>query len=84
MTLHIKIDEKVLAEIDENLRFLHQDRETFLREGIITLAAKLKREAEIAAKYRAAYEKHPQTDDELQELEEWMEIADWGDDWEEK
>jgi hypothetical protein len=84
MTLQLNIDEKILAEIDENLRFLHKDRDTFLREGVATLASKLRREAEVAAQYRAAYGKQPQTEEELRELDEWNEIADLGDDWKEK
>jgi len=79
MTVQIDIDEKVLAEIDANIEVLHQDRETVLRNGLLDIAAKLRREAEVAAEYRSAYQKHPQTDEEVGE---WADVQDWGEEWE--
>ena len=76
MTVQIDIDEKALAEVEENIRLLHQDRDDVLRRNFLDLAAKLKREAEVARQYAAAYSKHPQT---AEEIDEWAEIQDWGD-----
>lgn len=74
MTVQIDIDEKILAEVDHNLKVLHQNRDDFFRQGIIDLAAKLRREAGVAAQYRAAYSKQPQTDEEV---DEWADVQDW-------
>jgi hypothetical protein len=81
MTVQIDIDEEVLAEIDANAKLLKQDRETVLKDGLLNLAAKLRREAEVAAEYHRAYSKYPQTADEVGEL---AEISDWGDEWDGK
>ncbi len=72
----VNIDETTLAEVDENIRVLHQNREEVFRQGFLDLAAKLKREAEVARQYADAYRKHPQT---AEEVEEWAEIQEWGD-----
>ena len=76
MTVQIDIDEATLAEVDESLRVLHQNRDDFFRQGILDLAAKAKREAAVAREYAEAYRKHPQT---LEEIDEWTEIQHWED-----
>lgn len=76
MTVQIDIDEKTIAEVDENIRLLHQDRDEVFRQGFLDLAAKLRREAEVARQYAEAYGKNPQT---TEEIEEWTEIQHWGD-----
>ena len=76
MTVHIDIDETTLAEVDENIRVLHQNRDDVFRQGFLDLAAKLKREAEVARQYAEAYGKHPQTSEEI---DDWAEIQHWTD-----
>jgi|GEM_PF-6248544 len=79
MTLQIDIDEETLADVDESLNILHQDREDFFRQGIKDLAAKAKREAQIALQYRKAYGDQPVKPDEFyvaneQLAEVWKDI----------
>ena len=79
MTLQIQIDEATLAEVDESLGVLHQNREDFFKEAIERSAAKLKREAEVSKMYRKAYAEQPIGDDEFlidedQILESWIHI----------
>lgn len=76
MTIQIEVDEKTLAEVEENIRLLHQDRDDVLRRNFLDLAAELKREAEVARQYAEAYGKHPQT---KEEVEEWEEVQHWED-----
>lgn len=76
MTVQIDIDEKILAEVDENLRVLNQSRDEYFRQGIMDLAAKLRCRAEIARQYAEAYGKHPQM---KEEVEEWEEVQHWED-----
>lgn len=76
MTVQIEVDDETLAEVEENIRLLHQDRDDVLRRNFLDLAAKLKREAEVARRYAEAYRKHPQT---AEEIEEWAEIQQWDD-----
>ena len=78
MTVQIDIDETTLAEVDESLRVLHQNRDDFFRQGILELAAKVKREADVAKQYANAYGKHPQTSEET---DEWTEIQHWENWW---
>lgn len=76
MTVQVDIDEVTLAEVDANLRILHQNRDDFFRQGILDLAARAKREADVARQYADAYRKHPQT---TEEIDEWTEIQEWSD-----
>lgn len=55
MTVQIDVDDATLAEVDENLRVLHQNRADFFRQGIMDLAGKVRREAEVARQYARAY-----------------------------
>lgn len=78
-TLEIKIDETVLADVDESLSVLHQNREDFFRDVIERSAAKLRREAEVAKQYREAYSRNPIEEgefsiDEDQLIEAWKDL----------
>ena len=77
-TLEIQIDESVLADVDESLVVLRQNRDDFLREAIERSAAKLKREAEVAKQYREAYGKNPVGEDEFPVDEDHL-IEAWKD-----
>jgi len=72
MTVQIDIDEKTLAEMDESLRVLHQNRDDFFRQGIIDLVAKARREAEVARQYAKAYGEQPVGPDEFSVEEEQL------------
>lgn len=74
MTVHIEIDDQTLAEVEESIRLLGQDRDDVLRRSFLDLAARLKREAEVASQYAEAYRKNPQA---VAEIEEWAEIQHW-------
>lgn len=75
MTIQIDIDEKVLAEVDEAIEILEQNREDAFREAFKELARRKKREAEVRKQYAKAYREHPQTEDEF---DDWDEVRDWG------
>lgn len=79
MTLQIQIDEATLAEVDESLGVLQQNREDFFKEAIERSAAKLKREAEVSKLYKKAYGEIPIGPDEFvideeQIIEAWKDI----------
>jgi hypothetical protein len=79
MTVQIEIDEEALAEVDESLKLLNQDRDDFFRQGILELVAKANREAVVARQYAEAYEKTPVLQDEFfveeaQLIEAWKDV----------
>lgn len=79
MTVQIEIDEAALAEVDESLKLLNQDRDDFFRQGLLELVAKANKEAEVARQYAEAYEKKPVLDDEFfieeeQLIEAWKDV----------
>lgn len=76
MTVQIDVDEKIVAEIDESIKTLKENREDVFREAFRELANKKKREAEIALMYAKAYQKNPQTNEEV---DEWTEVQYWED-----
>jgi metal-responsive CopG/Arc/MetJ family transcriptional regulator len=78
MTVQIDIDERVLAEVDEALSVLKEDREEVFRKAFVDLARKKKREAEIARQYRAAYGEKPVQPDEF-DIDEEQLIEVWKD-----
>lgn len=73
MTVLIDIDETTLAEVDENLRVLHQNRDDFFRRSILDAAARAKREADVARQYAEAYGRNPVRPDEFEIEDEQME-----------
>ena len=79
MTLQIQVDEATMAELDESLGVLQQNREDFFKEAIERSAAKLKREAEVSRLYRKAYGDNPIGSDEFifdeeQIIEVWKDM----------
>jgi metal-responsive CopG/Arc/MetJ family transcriptional regulator len=78
MTVQIEIDEKVLAEVDEAIEVLRENRDDVFREAFGELARKKKKEAEIARQYREAYRKNPVQPDEFYVEEEQL-IEAWKD-----
>ena len=87
MSVHIEIDEKKWAEAKSIAKELNIDCEqmlmTTLHSNLMELREARSRAEIIAEKDRIdreAYEKYPITEEERQELAEWEEIQDWGDD----
>ncbi len=78
MTVEIEIDEKTLAEVDEAIEVLKENREDVFREAFRDLAKKKKREAEVARMYAEAYGKNPVQPDEFYVEEEQL-IEVWKD-----
>ena len=78
MTVEIEIDEKTLAEVDEAIEVLRENREDVFREAFRDLAKKKKREAEVARMYAEAYRKNPVQPDEFY-IEEEQLIEVWKD-----
>ena len=73
MTVQIEIDKKVLAEFDEAIKVLRENREDVFRETFRELTKKKKREAEVARHYAEAYRKNPVQSDEFEIEDEQME-----------
>lgn len=78
MTVQIDIDKATLAELDEAVEVLQEDREEVLRRGFQKIVKEMQREAEVAKKYREAYSKNPIQPDEF-EVEEEQLIEAWKD-----
>ncbi len=76
MQITIELDEKTVAEIDESIKMLRENREDVFQEAFRELARKKKHEAEVARMYAEAYRKNPQTSEEV---DEWAEIQHWED-----
>ena len=76
MTVQIEIDEDILAEVDDAIKILEQNREDVFREAFRDIARKKKREAEVAKQYREAYRKNPVQPDEF---DDWEEVRHWED-----
>ncbi len=75
--VQIEIDEKTLAEVDEAIEVLRENRQDVFREAFRELA-KRKKEAEVARQYAEAYGKNPVQSDEF-EIEEEQLIEVWKD-----
>jgi metal-responsive CopG/Arc/MetJ family transcriptional regulator len=77
-TIQMTIDEPLLKQLDEEA-----SRENIARSALIRIALtaelRRRREAEMDRRHAEAYRLHPQTEEELAELDEWDEIRDWGD-----
>ena len=73
MTVQIDIDETTLADVDESLRILHQNRDDFFRQSILDGVAKARREADVARQYAEAYGRNPVQPDEFEIEDEQME-----------
>lgn len=78
MTIQLDIDNQALADLDEALGFLHEDRDDVVRAAFAELVKKKKREAEVARQYAESYAKHPIQPDEF-EIEEEQLIEVWKD-----
>ncbi len=78
MTVQIEVDEKVLAEVDEAIAVLRENRDDVFREAFRELARKKRKEAEAARQYREAYRKNPVQPDEFYVEEEQL-IEAWKD-----
>lgn len=78
MTVEIEIDEETLAEVDEAIEVLRENREDVFREAFRDLAKKKKREAEVRRMYAEAYGKNPVKPDEF-DVEEEQLIEVWKD-----
>lgn len=78
MTVQIEVDEKVLAEVDEAIKVLRENRDDVFREAFSELARKKKREAQVARQYAEAYRKNPVQPDEFYVEEEQL-IEAWKD-----
>ncbi len=78
MTVQIEVDEKVLAEVDEAIKVLRENRDDVFREAFRELAQKKKREAQVARQYAEAYRKNPVQPDEFYVEEEQL-IEVWKD-----
>lgn len=76
MKVQIEVDEEILAEVDDAIKILKENREDVFREAFRDIAGKKKREAEIAGQYRKAYSKNPVQPDEF---DDWEEVQHWED-----
>ncbi len=76
--VQIEIDEKTLAEVDEAIEVLRENRQDVFREAFRELAKRKKKEAEVARQYAEAYGKNPVQPDEF-EIEEEQLIEVWKD-----
>lgn len=76
MTVQIEIDEEILAEVDDAIKILKENREDVFREAFRDIARKKKREAKVAEQYRKAYSKNPIQPDEF---DDWEEVQHWED-----
>jgi metal-responsive CopG/Arc/MetJ family transcriptional regulator len=78
MTVQIEVDEKILAEVDEAIKVLRENRDDVFREAFRELARKKKREAQVAQQYAEAYRKNPVQPNEFYVEEEQL-IEAWKD-----
>lgn len=85
MTVQINVDEKQWAEVKSMAHELNIDYEEMfintLRSNLYSLREAKARALTISKKDqldREAYTRHPITDQERQEMAEWQEIQDWG------
>ena len=74
MTVQIDIDKETLAELDEAIEILQENREDVLRRGFQEIVREKQREAEVRKQYAKAYGKNPQT---KEEIEDWEEVQHW-------
>lgn len=76
-TIQITLPEKLLAKVDRTVNAMHTNRSAFAREA---LELALKR-YEVAAKERQDAEGYARRPQELDEIESWSTVQDWGDEW---
>ena len=73
MTVQIEVDEKTLAEVDEAIKVLRENRDDVFRQAFQDLAKRKKREADVARMYAEGYGKNPVQPDEFEIEDEQME-----------
>ena len=78
MTVQIEIDEEVLAEVEDAIKILEENREDVFREAFRELAEKKKREAEVRKQYAKAYGEKPVQPEEFEVEDEQLTEA-WKD-----
>ncbi len=76
--INITLEDNLLEEIDRAVRMLNKSRSAFLRDCAKIQLRKLKF-AEMDRQYAESYANLPLQPDEL---DDWSEVQDWGDDYE--
>lgn len=80
MSVQIEVDETILPEIDQLAASSQKSRyelvNEILRKGLRTESTQDK-----IRRFQESYRLFPQTEQEIDELKEWEEIQDWGDEW---
>ncbi|MEO9254754.1 MAG: CopG family transcriptional regulator [Tepidiformaceae bacterium] len=78
-TIQMTIDEPLLEQLDREASRENMARSALIRVALVA-ELRRRRQTELERQDREAYRLHPQTAEELAEVDEWMEIQDWGDD----
>lgn len=73
--LNVKVDEPLLAEIDQTAEYLSMTRDEFVQKAL-ERAIDQKREMELERQHAEGYAKYPQT---VEEVAEWESEQVWGD-----
>lgn len=78
-TIQLTIDEPLLEDVDEVVTQLHTTRSALVQEALHLLLRRL-RVRVMEQRQIDAYTHQPQPADELAD---WLEVQDWGDEWDE-
>lgn len=78
-TIQLTIDEPLLQDVDQVVTQLQTTRSAFVRD-VLQIALRRLRIRAMERQQIDAYTSQPQT---VQELADWLETQDWGDDWNE-
>ena len=78
-TIQLTIDEPLLQDVDQVVTQLQTTRSAFVRD-VLQIALRRLRIRAMERQQIDAYTSQPQT---VEELVDWLETQDWGDDWNE-
>lgn len=80
MVVQIDVDEAILPEIDQLAASSQKSRYDLVNE-ILRRGLRMESTADKIRRFQESYRRFPQTQEEIDELAEWEEVQDWGDDW---
>jgi metal-responsive CopG/Arc/MetJ family transcriptional regulator len=80
MSVQIEVDETILPEIDQLAESSRKSRYEMVNE-ILRIGLRKESNQEKIRKFQESYRRFPRTKEEIDELKEWEDIQEWGDEW---
>ena len=80
MSVQIEVDETILPAIDQLAESSQKSRYELVNE-ILRNGLRKESSQDKIRRFQESYRRFPQTQEEVEELKDWEDIQDWGDEW---